>query len=370
LRLVITGGGTGGHVYPALEVARLAKEREASVLYLGSLRGQEGRLCEKAGIEFAGLPSLPLKSLRTLSGWRGLAGLLRSRMKARNELGRRRPDAVFSTGGYAAAPVVSAAQALGIPTVLHEQNSLPGRSNLLFARKAHAIGVTFRSSESHFEGCRVVRTGMPVRRELRAIASSKRERDLLPLFLVVGGSQGARAVNEAALGAAQRMHGRALHWLHSTGKAHFEAVFSSYEKLALKDCYEVRAYLEGEAMAEAYMRASLLVGRAGAGTLAEAAAFGLCGILIPYPHAYADHQRHNAEEFAAMEAATVLAQSDLSPASLESAIIPWLENPSRRERAAVALADWDAPNAAQDLFELVSLAAGASEWIQAKSGTS
>jgi UDP-N-acetylglucosamine--N-acetylmuramyl-(pentapeptide) pyrophosphoryl-undecaprenol N-acetylglucosamine transferase len=248
---------------------------------------------------------------------------------------------------------VGAALSLRIPVVIHEQNAVPGRTNRFYARRAAAVGVTFRSSLNRIEGKRVERTGYPVRKELRDQAEGPRAMDLLPRVLVVGGSQGAQAINEASLGAAQRMVKRALHWTHVTGKAHFEGVFDTFEKLALKDDYEVKSFLEGPEMGEAYSRATLVVGRAGAGTLAELAAFRLPSVLVPYPHAYADHQHHNALEFAKMGAATHLSQSAVHPASLESALASWLDNPMRRDIAAKALESWDLPEAAARLFALV-----------------
>lgn len=195
---------------------------------------------------------------------------------------------------------------------------------------------------------------MPIRRELRELAQGARTQDLLPLILVVGGSQGAQAINEAALGAATRMVKRGLHWLHATGKAHFEAVFGTYEKLALKDCYEVRPYLEGQAMAEAYARATLAVGRSGAGTLSELAAFRLPSVLVPYPHAFADHQRHNAQELADLGGAVVLDQKALTPALLEDAALGWLDDPKRVDQARAGLASWDVPDATERILGLLS----------------
>ena len=228
MRLVVTGGGTGGHVYPALEIAQLARDEGAEIVYLGSHRGQEGPACHILGITFRGFPSDPLYSLKSPRGWKSLAGLIRARLAVGPVLKRIGPDAVFSTGGYSAGPVVSAAQALGIPFVIHEGDSVTGRTNKMFAARARAVATTFHGAAKHFEGCNVVRTGQPLRKELRAIADGPHMKDLLPLILVSGGSQGAQALNQAVLGAAQRMVGRALHWLHSTGKPNFEGVFNSF----------------------------------------------------------------------------------------------------------------------------------------------
>ena len=165
---MITGGGTGGHIYPALEVGRLCAERGAQLVYLGSIRGQEGKICEDRGIAFKGFPSEPVFSLKTPRGWKALLNLYRASNMARKALGDLKPAVVFSTGGYSSAPVVRAARSLGIPYVLHEANSVPGRSIKLFAPQAKSVAVTFRRSEKEFPGCRVIRTGMPVRKELNS----------------------------------------------------------------------------------------------------------------------------------------------------------------------------------------------------------
>ena len=359
MRLIVTGGGTGGHVFPALELALLAREAGAEIFYFGSRRGQEVAASNRAAVPFVGFPSAPLWSLKTPRGWKGLAGLMRSRLMAGPALKRGKPDVVFSTGGYSSAPIVSAAQALGIPVVMHEQNSVPGRSNLMFAKRSKFVATTFFSAEKHLEGCTVVRTGLPIRRELRTLADGPHGRELLPLIFVFGGSQGAQAINEAALGAATRMYGRALHWIHVAGKANFESVFATYEKLGLSGSYEVKSYLDAEEMGRCYARAAVAVTRGGAGTLSELAAFRLPAVAIPLPIAHANHQLHNVREFVERAAATLLVQSELHPVSLERELNEWLEDEERRERAAEAMAAWDTPNAAAEIWELIQRAAKA-----------
>lgn len=356
MRLVVTGGGTGGHVFPALEVARTARDKKVHVAYFGSLRGQEVSACKLAEIPFVGFASEPVYSLKSLKGMKAMLALGLARTHAIKELRNLAPDVVFSTGGYSSAPVVSAAQALKIPIVVHEQNAVPGRTNAILGKKSFAVATTFRAAADRFPGCNVVRTGLPVRRELRLIAETARQQDLVPLALVVGGSQGAQSINEAALGAAQRMVRRAIHWLHLTGKTHFEDVFPSYEKLGLKDSYQVKPYLDASEMGAAYARATVVVSRAGAATLSELAAFRIPSVATPYPHAYADHQSANAHEFAEMGAAMVIPQSDLNPASLERGLAFWLDETDRREQAAKALELWDCPDASERIFELIQLA--------------
>jgi UDP-N-acetylglucosamine--N-acetylmuramyl-(pentapeptide) pyrophosphoryl-undecaprenol N-acetylglucosamine transferase len=285
---------------------------------------------------------------------RAVGNLLRATFQARKALQEGRPDVVFSTGGYSSAPVVRAALMLNIPFVLHEQNAVPGRSNLLSAKRAHTIATTFHAAAKHFEGCRVERTGLPVRSELRDIALSKSlSMDAFPMqILVVGGSQGAAAINEAALQTATRMTGD-LRWLHVTGKAHFEPLFASYEKLGLGAVYRPKAYLESAEMAEAYSDAAVVVGRSGAGTLSELAAFGIPSVLIPYPQAHANHQAENAKEFADMGAATVINQPDLQAARLEEALQLWITSATARDNAREALRTWDQPDAAKQILEIL-----------------
>ncbi|MCX7801078.1 MAG: UDP-N-acetylglucosamine--N-acetylmuramyl-(pentapeptide) pyrophosphoryl-undecaprenol N-acetylglucosamine transferase [Fimbriimonadales bacterium] len=171
MRLVVTGGGTGGHVYPALEVARAARARGWSVRYLGSERGQEGPACLRERLPFEAFPSEPLVSLRTPRGWRAAARLLRAVGMARRSLRCDPPDFVFATGGYSAAPVLRAAMALRLPFGLHEQNAVPGRTIAMAGPKAAFVGTVFRATEARLPGCRVVRTGMPVRGALREAAA-------------------------------------------------------------------------------------------------------------------------------------------------------------------------------------------------------
>lgn len=355
MKLVVTGGGTGGHVFPALEVARLAVESGSDVLYLGSLRGQEQAACRRANLPFRGFPSEPVYSVKSLKGWKALANLLRATVQARAVLAKIQPDRVFSTGGYASAPVVRAAQSLRIPYVLHEQNAAPGRSNLMAARRAKAVATTFHRAAGCFGDAHVVRTGLPVRKELRERAMDRKLlMDAYPMrVLVAGGSQGAAAINEASLAVAARMT-RPLKWLHLTGPKHFETIFRAYEKLGIGSIYEVKAFLEGPAMAEAYSDASLAVCRSGAGTLSELAAFGIPSILVPYPHAHANHQMLNAQEFEGMGAAVIIEQDALEPAALESVLLQWIDTGAARDSAREALAAWDVPDAANRIIELLN----------------
>ncbi len=357
MKVVVTGGGTGGHVYPALEVALELRRRGCEVAYVGSLRGQESAACAKAGVGFTGFPSEPLYRLTSLRGWRGAINLARARIMARRHLSQTRPDAVFSTGGYASAPVVSAASSLGVPFVLHEQNVVPGRTNRILSKSAAAVATTFRSGAEHFPEARVVRTGMPVRSEFRSgqvgFGLAQQLGDAGPILLVMGGSQGAQAINEAALATAVRMAGQTVQWLHVTGTKHFPGMTESLARLGLTSGYELRAFLQAEEMASAMFGCEIAVCRSGAGTLAELAAMRKPAILVPYPAAFADHQRLNALEFESIGAAVLLEEKELTPAALEARVLSWLGEADRQASARAALEAWDIPDAVGRIADLV-----------------
>ncbi|MBV6457177.1 MAG: UDP-N-acetylglucosamine--N-acetylmuramyl-(pentapeptide) pyrophosphoryl-undecaprenol N-acetylglucosamine transferase [Fimbriimonadaceae bacterium] len=356
MKLVVTGGGTGGHVFPALEVARLGRDEGWDVTYLGSLRGQEASACDKARIPFQGFPSAPLHSLRSLRGWKSLSQLLRASRLATAKLKSLAPDAIFSTGGYASAPVVHAAGRLRIPYILHEQNSIPGRTNLMLARRAEGVATVFESTRASFPQNVVRRTGMPIRRELRdseqgrfGIVSTFTASD--PIVLVMGGSQGAAALNDVALATALRMVRHPVQWLHLTGVSHYESTMKSLRSMGIASKYEMRSYLEADEMASAYFGCKLAVCRSGAGTIAELAAFRRPSILVPFPHSFGQHQTANAREIADLGGALVVDQENLDPGTLESRILLWVNDPDQYASAQDALAKWDRPQAGADLVD-------------------
>ena len=319
----------------------MAQERGATLTYMGSHRGQERAACARLGIPFEGFASEPLWSLKGPAGWRALARLLRATGAAKAALRQDRPDAVFSTGGYSAAPVVAAARSLGIPYVVHEGNSMPGRVTRMFAPRAATVCCTFRAAVKNLPGA--VRTGHPVRRELREAAARREE---TALGLVLGGSQGARFLNERMPRAAKGIEG--LRWLHATGPGQYD----EYKGLAYEG-YEMAPYLEADRIAEAYAQARLVVARSGS-TLAELAAFRIPSVLVPLPTSADDHQRQNAFEFEAMGGAIYLPQNG---GDLAAAVRALAENPAGRESMKKALAEWDVPDATSRLASIIEEAA-------------
>lgn len=352
MRIAFTGGGTGGHVYPALEALRRIQSDGTEVKYFGSLRGQEADACAKLGVEFEGFASEPLYRIASPSGIRAGVRFLQASMRARESLRRWKPSALFSTGGYSAAPIVKAARSLRIPYVLFEANSAPGRSNLMFARQAASIAVVFEAAAAHFPPRLVVRTGMPIRRELRA-AASKFHRSGQSV-LALGGSQGSVFLNDLMPKVADLL-GPNVEMTHVAGKAH-ELIARERSQFGTSPHYRCVPFLDGNAIAEAYASCSVVVGRSGS-SVAEFAAFRLPSVLIPLPSAAADHQTLNAVEFSRMNAATLVPQSEATPERVSQAILGWLNDPDRISAAGVALADFDRPDAGDRIATLLYAAA-------------
>jgi UDP-N-acetylglucosamine--N-acetylmuramyl-(pentapeptide) pyrophosphoryl-undecaprenol N-acetylglucosamine transferase len=312
-------------------------------------------------VPFQGFPSAPLYSLKSAAGWRSFVLLVRSALLARRVLGADRPDAIFSTGGYSAGPVMWAAEKLRIPLVVHESNSVPGRANRRFGRRANAFTTVFRCTPRFVPEIAVTRTGQPIRRELRAAAAStSRQERVAPTVLVLGGSQGSEFLNELVPQAASHGALGDVRFVHSAGPNNIETMNRRLRDADLCERYDARAYLGTDEMVRAYRSADVVVARSG-GTLAEIALFGLPSVLVPLPSSADDHQHHNAEEFVDMSAATLLPQPrrglDNSHAAtaenLALALVRWLGDEGARERAADRLKDWDVPDAAERIVTLL-----------------
>lgn len=365
MRLIVTGGGTGGHVYPALEVGRLAAEHGAELRYFGSLRGQEKAGCERERIPFVGFASEPLWSMKTPAGWRALLRMQRARAAARTALRTSPPDVIFSTGGYSAGPVVAAARDLGIPYIVHSADSFPPRSSSMFAKEAFAFTTVFRSTSEFFTERKVERTGQPIRKELRIAAEKarKKAKGSNPLVLVIGGSQGSEFLNQMMPKVAT-LRGQEVRIRHVTGPAHLEKTRARLAEAQVTGAYELLPYLETAAMVESLSEAAVVICRGG-GTLAEIAMFGTPSIIFPLPSSANDHQLHNAREFEKMEAATVLWQPDDrrqpvkvgTPEAVAEAIQDWLGNQPKRDQARHNLKDWDIPDATDRIVKLIQSAA-------------
>ena len=363
MRLLIAGGGTGGHLFPGMAVAEEAKARGAEVLFVGTARGIEARVVPQAGYPLELIEVSGLKRTGVLGLARGLSRLPLALGQSLRVLRRFRPDVVLGVGGYASGPLVMAAALLRRPTALLEQNSIPGFTNRTLGRFVKRAFIAFAEARGSFPSAKVVVTGNPVRRSfLEATRRAEGPSDApgAGRLFVSGGSQGARGVNDLVLGAVETWSrqgaGGVPSLLHQTGSGDAERITAAYAPLAPAGRLAVRPFVED--MVSAYAAADLVIARAGAMTLAELAILGKPAILIPLPTAADDHQSHNAAAFADAGAAVVLDQRRSSGAELAALAGQLLADAGRREKMAAAMRALARPDAAKEIVDQLSQLGG------------
>ena len=356
LRAVIAGGGTGGHLYPGIAIAReiLARHPDAVVTFAGTLRGIETRVVPREGFHLDLLRSAGLKGRSPIAAIRGLALLPLSAMDAWRILTRRKPDVVIGVGGYSSGPVVLLAALRGVPTLLAEQNAVPGLTNRLLARFVSAAAVTFDSTVTFF-GRRGFVAGNPVRPEFLLPGELPPDGGSRTRILIFGGSQGAHAINVAMVEAAPRLAADGgLDITHQTGERDVALVRRGYADAGLQARVEPFLY----AMDREMKQADLVVSRAGATSIAELTAAGRASILVPLPTAADDHQRKNAEVLAQAGAAEMIEQKDLTGAILADRLMALAADGERREAMAAAARKLARPDAAKVIVDRVLELAG------------
>ena len=330
----------------------MRRDAASSVRFVGTARGLETRLVPQAGFELSLIDSAGLKNVSVVARMKGLAILPKSFVSARRVIREFRPDVVVGAGGYVSGPVVLMAALLGCPTLVMESNALPGWTNRVLARFVNRAAVSFEQALPYFRGKGVV-TGNPVRREFFEIPPKRREPGKLSL-LIFGGSQGARAINEAMVAALPLLKSLpvALRIKHQTGAADFEKVKAAYAAAGWNENADVRSYLDN--MMRDFAEADLVICRAGATTTAELIAAGKASIMVPFPYAADDHQRKNAEALQSAGAARMIVQQELSGERLVKELNELVQTPekvTRMEEASRSLARGDAAVAAVDLIE-------------------
>ena len=347
-RILITGGGTGGHVYPGLAVADKLQEilPDSEVRFVGTSRGIESTLVPRAGYHLYRVPASGFRGLgiaaRLLFLWNFLCGWLASLVI----LVRWRPDALLGTGGYVSAPVMAAARVLGIACALQEQNAIPGSTNRLVGRWARRIYLGFGSAARFFAAGRCLETGNPVRSAFleKAAVADVRPAEGRRRILVFGGSRGAASLNRAVAGAAERWCDREdLAFLIQTGKGRAAEVAGAYEGVPA-DRFEVREFIDD--MPRVLRLADLVVCRAGAMTLAELHCAGKPSILVPFPFATDDHQTSNAKDCAEAGAARLLPDDRCDGPTLAALVDELLADPDTLENMGKAAAGLARPDAA------------------------
>ena len=353
MKLIIAAGGTGGHIYPGIAVANevMLRDETSEVLFVGTARGLEKKIVPENGYQLALINSAGLKNVGVMGKVRGLMVLPRSFVESRKILKEFDPDVVVGAGGYVSGPVVMTAHFMGYPTLLMDSNALPGFTNRQLARFVDKAALSFEAALRFF-GKKGIVTGNPVRKQFFDVPERPPQAPIS--LLIFGGSQGARAINDAvieALSLLKRTYRDGFNITHQTGENNFDEVRGKYQSNGLTNA-DVRPYISN--MVEAFDRADIIICRAGATTCAEIAAAGKASIMIPFPGAADDHQRKNAEAMAVNGAAKMVLQSDLSGERLAAEIEQLVNNPEtivEIGRAARTMARRDAAEATVDLIE-------------------
>ncbi len=352
MKVLFAAGGTGGHIFPAIAVAKEILKRfpEGEVLFVGTARGLETRIVSENGFQLSLINSAGLKNVGFVGKLKGLAVLPKSFLEARQIIRQFRPHVVVGAGGYVSGPVLLMAAIMGVPTLVMDSNALPGFTNRQLARFVDKAALTFEVSLPYF-GKKGVVTGNPVRPEFFEIPAKQRNGKFH--LLVFGGSQGARAINTAmaeGLDHLAKFDGR-LSITHQTGEGDLERIRDAYAKMPLASS-DVRPFISD--MSGEFGKADLIVSRAGATTCAELAAAGKASIMIPLPTAADDHQRKNAETLEGVGAAKMILQNDLTGEMLADEIARLIESPetiSAMEIAAKKMGRADAAEKTADLIE-------------------
>ncbi len=347
VRLVVTGGGTGGHLFPGIAVAEaiMAERSGGKVLFIGTDRQIDNQVLGQRPFMTASLKCQGLKGKSLSAILLALVQLPLALFKAGMILRGFKPDLVLGVGGYVTGPVVLAAKLLGIPTCIHEQNSVPGLANKMVGKFVDRIFLSIPGSEGFFPAGRALLTGNPVRREILASNDQPPEKKG-PILLVMGGSQGAHRLNvlvAAGLSGVKQELPDGFLVIHQTGRQDEQLVKDQYETAGIKA--EVAPFLSD--MAAVYRRVDLVVSRAGATSLAEICVLGKPSILIPYPYAADNHQEHNAMMVADRGGAIMRRESELESTVLVADILKIINDPEEMRRMGEKAREVSFPGAAE-----------------------
>ncbi|ABM27764.1 undecaprenyldiphospho-muramoylpentapeptide beta-N-acetylglucosaminyltransferase [Nitratidesulfovibrio vulgaris] len=345
-RVILTTGGTGGHIFPALAVAEEIRARypECSVLFMGGLYGPEADLAARAGLDFVGLPVRGVlgRGVRAIGAAFGMAAGI---ARAYAVMGRFDPDIVLGFGGYAAFAGVLAARLRGRPAAIHEQNSVPGVTNRVLSRVVPRVFLSLPDTLGAFPPQKTCLAGNPVRASIVACGAERSDPrpDHVRRLLVMGGSLGARAINDAVVSSLPALAEAGVEVWHQTGAADWERIRKAYAETGHGEG-RVEAFIDD--VASAYAWADLVLCRAGATSVAELAVAGKPAVLVPYPFATHDHQTHNARWLVSRGAAVLLEQKDISMTDVPALLVGLLSDRARLNRMAVSARAQGRPDAA------------------------
>src|ERR1700736_5120493 len=351
MRVLISGGGTGGHLFPAIAVAQALsrKDPEATVLFAGRRAGIEARMVAAYGMRFAAIPAAPLYREQPWRNWNLPLVLGAALWQSWRLIDRFKPDVVFGTGGYVSVPLITAAGLSRLPVVLQEQNLMPGRATRALARFATKVATAYPES-SHYLHAPTVVTGTPVRTEFW------RRREDFPsrprTILVLGGSQGAHRLNQAVAGALPGLLQRFdLVIAHQTGEREIDAMRSVKATLPAPVAGRYEPFAFANDLADRIRAADLVISRAGASTLSEVSAIGIPMILIPYPYA-GGHQRMNVAPYESAGGAIVIPDEE-AEGRLRGVVSSVIDDPARYRKMVEAMRGLGRPYAAEEVVRLL-----------------
>lgn len=350
MNVIIAGGGTGGHIFPALSIADEIKNRSGDnrVLFIGTSRGLEKDLIQNRGFDIRYIRSTGIVGKGLFAKLKAVVNAIFGLKDALIIIRSFRPDVVIGVGGYVSGPVVLAAKLMSIPTAICEQNSIPGLTNRILSRLADRIFATFEESFEYFNSDKTVVTGNPLRKEIFREQYQRDDKDDTITILITGGSQGASKLNRVIPEALTKLDNKKIRIIHQTGKNDLSRVRELYENNGLEA--EVFPFIND--ITGAYNRADLVISRAGAGTISELAVLGKPSILIPYPYAAHNHQYLNASHMEKGGASVIIEEKELDNI-IFSEIIDKILNKERLDDMSKCALKLAKPNAAQHIVDVI-----------------
>ncbi|MBS4193898.1 undecaprenyldiphospho-muramoylpentapeptide beta-N-acetylglucosaminyltransferase [Lederbergia citri] len=358
MKIVVSGGGTGGHIYPALALINTIKKQDINVefLYIGTEKGLEANIIGREDIAFKAINITGFKRALSFENIKTIFRFLKGVHDSKKILKNFKPDVVIGTGGYVCGPVVYAAAKRKIPTVIHEQNSVPGLTNRFLSRYVNRVAICFEEVRPFFPADKVKLTGNPRAQEVRdtksnGILQSFGLKEDVNTALIVGGSRGARPINDAVIKSLSQLSGKPYQIIYVTGEVHFEEVSKEASLLGTNENVAIVPFIHN--MEEVLASIDVVVGRAGATSLAEITALGIPSILVPSPYVTDNHQVKNASALVNNGAAIMLEESELSSTKLVEALDSILLDNNRRIAMGEASKKLGIPDAADKLFKLL-----------------
>ena len=361
MRVVVSGGGTGGHIYPALAFMRyLEKQEDVEYLYIGTKRGLESKIVPQAGYAFESIKIEGLKRSLSLENLKTAYYMVTSVIKARKILKEFKPDVVIGTGGYVCAPVLFAASLLKIPTIIHEQNSVAGVTNKFLAKWVNKIAICFDDVKKDFASYsdKVVLTGNPRGQEVVEIQkkpeylSSIGVETELPIVVIFGGSRGSERMNEVFVEALEGFADKNYHVIMVTGEVHYDKINNQITKLE-KSLPNVSVFPYIKDMPQLFQNVDLVVCRSGATTLTELTALGLASILIPSPYVTNNHQEANARSLVDQGAASMILEKELNAQTMLAEIDDILLDSHKKEAMAASAKKMGITDASSRLTSMI-----------------